>query len=480
MVEVPDGDPSVADRRHDRHEATEAAWDARHDAKVAPAAPFAFAEAAGWVLGPLAALNTFAPRAAERLRRSARRGSVPVIPTRMDVGPDGSAERVDSSNLVGLSPDEQVLVAHGALTTMGMTSDFAPLVLLCGHRSATTNNPFAAALDCGACAGKAGGPNARSLAELLNRSAVRSGLAEIGIRIPEHTWFVAGEHETTTDTVHVLDRHRVPAAHLERLARLEADLLVAGDRLAVERSAALPSGSRSGAATSGAAARRSGDWAEPVPEWGLVRNAAVVVGPRSLTTGRDLQRRVFLHSYDPVADVDGVALGTILTGPLVVGHWISSQYYFSSVDPVRHGAGTKPLHNLVGGIGVFEGPGGDLRVGLPLESVQFAGERVHEPMRLLAVVQAPRERLDTLIARNAAVAQLLDNGWVRLVAGSNGSDGWAERLRDGTWVPCDVGPGQSSDDADAAPSTADRPLAGSMAAGPAIDPAIRPTGTEAQ
>ena len=102
-------------------------------------------------------------------------------------------------------------------------------------------------------------------------------------------------------------------------------------------------------------------------------NAAVVVGPRSLTAGRDLQRRVFLHSYDPVEDRDGAALGAILTGPLVVGHWISTQYYFSSVDPVRHGAGTKPLHNVVGGIGVYEGPGGDLRVGLPLESVQFAG-----------------------------------------------------------------------------------------------------------
>jgi uncharacterized protein YbcC (UPF0753/DUF2309 family) len=154
---------------------------------------------------------------------------------------------------------------------------------------------------------------------------------------------------------------------------------------------------------------------------------------------------VFLHSYDPVEDRDGAALGAILTGPLVVGHWISTQYYFSSVDPVRHGAGTKPLHNVAAGIGVYEGPGGDLRAGLPLESVQFAGHRVHEPMRLLAVVQAPRDRLDDLIRRNAAVAQLLDNGWVRLVAGSDDSDGWAERQRDGRWVPCggpDVGDGQ--------------------------------------
>lgn len=458
VVEVADAEPGVTLRREDRHGATEAAWDARHDAKTAPAAPFAFAEAAGWVLGPLAALNTFAPRAAQRLRRSMSRRAEPPIPTRMDVGPE--AADMTAADSIGLLPDEQVLVAHGALTTMGMTSDFAPLVVFCGHRSATTNNPFAASLDCGACAGKAGGPNARALAELLNRPGVRAGLTASDIAIPDSTWFVAAEHETTTDTVHVLDRHRVPASHRERLARLEADLAVAGERLATERLAALPgAGGHAPAGSSDAVRRRSGDWAEPVPEWGLAGNAAVVVGPRSLTAGVDLQRRVFLHSYDPDADPDGVALGTILTGPLVVGHWISSQYYFSSVDPVRHGAGTKPLHNVVGGIGVLEGPGGDLRVGLPLESVQFAGERVHEPLRLLAVVQAPRDRLDLLIARNAAVARLLDNGWVRLVAGSNGVDGWSERLRDGTWEPC--GPG----------SDASAPPAGSMSGGTTGDAA---------
>lgn len=465
--EVPEVGPRQVHARHDRHEAEEAAWDARHDAKSAPAAPFAFAEAAGWVLGPLAALRTFSPRSGAALARRAQRGLVPDLPTRMDVGPDADVaagpEAADGSDgYDGFSPQEQVRVAHGALTTMGLTSGFAPLVVFCGHRSATTNNPFAAALDCGACAGKAGGPNARALTELLNRRAVRAGLVDAGIVIPDTTWFVAAEHETTTDTVHLLDRHRVPASHLARLDALEADLAEAGRRLAAERAASLPV--TGGAPASGDdVLRRSADWAEPLPEWGLVRNAAVVVGPRSLSAGRDLERRVFLHSYDAEADVDGAALGAILTGPLVVGHWISSQYYFSTVDPVRHGAGTKPLHNVVGGIGVHEGPGGDLRVGLPLESVQFGGERVHEPLRLLAVVHAPVERLDGLIARNAAVAQLLDNGWIRLVVG--GPDGWQERLRGGRWEPCDPPAATPTDDADVEVGRDDHRHDGGVAAG---------------
>ena len=453
VVEVADVPARAADARHDRYVATEAAWDARHDAKTGPAAPFAFAEAAGWVLGPLAALNTFAPGAAGRLRRRIARVAVPGIPTRIDVGDDAGhcaggadaeARSVEAGRTEvaaerhrhpGFTADEQISVAHGALTTMGLTSGFAPIVVLCGHRSVTTNNPFAAALDCGACAGKAGGPNARALAEVLNRDAVRTGLGHAGIEIPASTWFVAAEHDTTSDTVTILDTHRVPSTHRPDLTQLRLDLADAGALLADERLALLPGarpGSGSGASVT---ARRGADWAEPVPEWGLARNAAMVVGPRELTFGRDLQRRVFLHSYDTAADTGGAALGVILTGPLVVGHWISSQYYFSSVDPDRHGAGTKPLHNVVGGIGVHEGPGGDLRVGLPLESVQFAGARMHEPLRLLAVVQAPRERLDMLIHSNAAVAQLLDNGWIRLVAGSNGADGWAERLRSGAWSP---------------------------------------------
>ncbi len=55
----------------------------------------------------------------------------------------------------------------------------------------------------------------------------------------------------------------------------------------------------------------------------------------------------------------------IMTAPMVVTNWINLQYHASTVDPTRYGSGNTMLHNVVGGrIGVFEGNGGDLRIGM--------------------------------------------------------------------------------------------------------------------
>ena len=126
-------------------------------------------------------------------------------------------------------------------------------------------------------------------------------------------------------------------------------------------------------------AGRSLDWAQVYPEWGLAGNAAFVVAPREVTRGIDLQRRTFLHSYEADVDPDGSALETILTAPLVVAQWINCQYYFSTVAPEVFGAGTKTIHNVVGTAGVIAGHEGDLRLGLPWQSVATGQQLVHEP-----------------------------------------------------------------------------------------------------
>lgn len=384
-----------------------------------PVAMFPTAEAAGWLLGPRALLRTLrptAPRAAE----------TPALTVQVDRDGDGQD---------GFSAEERVLIAETALRTMGLTASFAPTVVFCGHGSTSTANPHAASLDCGACGGNRGGPNARALAVILNQPAVRAALVERGITIPPDTWFCAAEHDTTLDTVRLLDTHLAGPEQVGRLDALARDLDAAGAANAAERLNRLPGLGR-GRHGRAEARRRAGDWAQTRPEWGLARNAAFIVAPRALTRGVDLDGRAFLHSYDPQGDGDGTALETILTAPMVVAHWINAQYYFSSVDPQVFGAGDKTVHNPVAGIGVLTGGGGDLRVGLPWQSVGVGQHLHHVPLRLLTLVQAPRMRVDEVIARNPVLEELFGGGWVHLVAGDGPGD-WLRWTTHG-WTDPDV------------------------------------------
>ena len=176
---------------------------------------------------------------------------------------------------------------------------------------------------------------------------------------------------------------------------------------------------------------RSLDWAQVYPEWGLAGNAAFVVAPREVSRGIDLQRRVFLHSYDADVDTDGTALETILTAPLVVAQWINCQYYFSAVSPQVFGAGTKTIHNVVGTAGVIAGHTGDLQLGLPWQSVHDGRTLLHEPMRLLAVVQAPLARIEDIVDRNPILQRLFGNGWVALAARDEPDAPWQRWNRAG-------------------------------------------------
>lgn len=365
--------------------------------KLGAATAFSTADAGG--LAALAAMlfRTLTPSFA---RRSA---------ARLGRGRDQAALAPAPAN-TGMTLHERVECAKGLFTLTGLPSETATLVLLVGHRGSATNNPFAGSLDCGACGGHPGGSNARVLADILNCPLVRDELARSGIPIPAKTLFVAAEHDTTTDVVSILDKHMVTATHCTELGRLADDLAKAGASCRLERAKKLrckPNDLQT----------RAAHWGEVRPEWGLAGNAAFIVGPRSLTRHMSLEGRAFLHSYDWEKDPSGEALETILTAPLIVAQWINCQYFFSTLDNERLGAGDKITHNVLGGIGVVQGNGRDLRVGLPRQSLfDDVGLPYHLPQRLLAVVEAPLERIETIVDRHPMLADLFDNEWVHLVA----------------------------------------------------------------
>jgi len=311
---------------------------------------------------------------------------------------------------VGLTTEEKVEYAATAFDLMGWET-FSRLVVFTGHASETANNPYDSSLDCGACAGNPGGPNARVLAKICNDYEVRAALRGRGFEIPEDTVFLAGEHNTTTDEVELYDSD-VPETHATDLDQLRADLATARENAAAERAESMGADGSSGVSET---ERRATDWAETRPEWGLAGNAGFVVGPRELTSDVDLDGRAFLHSYDWSTDPDGEALEAILTGPMVVTQWINTQYYFSTVDNAVYGSGSKVTHNPVGNVGVYQGNGGDLMTGLPLQSLMAADDDpYHQPLRLSTVIHAPVDRVNGVLAEHPELADLLDNNWLSL------------------------------------------------------------------
>ncbi|MFV1495452.1 DUF2309 domain-containing protein [Phaeobacter sp. JH20_02] len=310
--------------------------------------------------------------------------------------------------------DHRVAMARTILSAMSLTGGFAPVVMLAGHGADVTNNPHASALHCGACGGHAGDVNARLLARLLNDRAVRGGLREAGISIPEDTVFLPALHHTTTDQVTLYEQD-LPAGAATRFARELANIRrwieAAGALARSERAVRLPR------ASAGAdILRRSSDWAELRPEWGLAGCRAFIAAPRQRTEGRALDGQSFLHSYDWRADEGFGVLELIMTAPVVVASWISLQYYGSSVAPALFGGGNKLLHNVAGGIGVLEGNGGALKPGLPWQSVHDGEAVQHDPLRLTVVIEAPRDAMTQILDRHPQVRARFDNGWLHLMA----------------------------------------------------------------
>ncbi len=399
-----------------------------------------FAHAERWGAGkrwPQAAFSSVEAIGAAHLGKLAR-WLRPANTARRSLDGDGLPPRYRAMCrpvLAGLALDARVDLCARVLHAMGLDRGLAPLVLLVGHGSQSANNAQAAALDCGACCGQSGEVNARVLARLLNEPDVQAGLRARAIAMPAGVAFVAALHNTTTDEIEGLDLDLLPAAARARWARLQPVLSQAGDQVRRERAATLGLDPRSPhAALLEHMRRRANDGAQTRPEWGLAGNAAFVMAPRARSLGAVLDRRVFLHDYDASNDADGSVLELLMTAPMVVAHWINWQYHASTCDPDRLGSGNKVLHNVVGGrIGVFEGNGGDLRIGLARQSLHDGTDWRHEPLRLTVVIDAPAAAIERVMARHPVVRQLLDNDWLHLWRFAD--DAGFERYSHGQWRP---------------------------------------------
>ncbi len=362
--------------------------------------PFSLVETLGIGSGLWMLLKSVSPRGAAVIRARLKSLINPSYGVRPDI--------------TSIPFEEQVTYGAGALQMLGMTENFAPLVVFCGHCSTTQNNAYTTALDCGACGGRNGAPNARILAAILNQAAVRDALQKQGISIPDATYFLAAEHNTTTDLVTVFSAD-APAELAPQIATLNKDLAAARQQNSLVRSATMGLNLTPEKAQK-EMVNRSQDWAQVRPEWGLARNASFIIGPRWLTKNSDLEGRSFLHAYDWQQDKDGIFLTKIMTAPMVVTQWINAQYFFSSWDNVAFGGGSKITRNIVGKMGIMQGNASDLMTGLALQSVYKTDlEAYHQPLRLTVVVVAPRALIDAIIPQHAILKKLFGNGWIHLI-----------------------------------------------------------------
>jgi hypothetical protein len=324
----------------------------------------------------------------------------------------------DESNadgqLLGFSYPEMADKIEGLLRNIGLTKNFAPLVVVVAHGSSSTNNPHFAAYDCGACSGKPGAPNARAFAWMANQRQLRDILRERGIDIPDHSFFVGALHNTSRDEITYFDQHLFADCPADALAAFQGAMEQALHKNALERCRwfeLAPQGHDYDDAHDHVIARATSIF-EPRPELNHSNNLYCVVGRRSLTSGLFLDRRSFLHSYDPSSDPEANLIVKILSAIIPVCGGINLEYLFSRIDNSIYGAGTKLPHNVIGLLGVANGVEGDLRTGLPSQMIE-----VHEPARLLIVIEQTTAILDKAFAKLApALLEWLDNDWVRLVA----------------------------------------------------------------
>ena len=313
---------------------------------------------------------------------------------------------------VGFTLQEMADRVQAVLISTGLDRDFAPIVYMIGHGSSSVNNTHYAGYDCGACSGRPGSVNARAFSVMGNHPKVREMLLERGIEIPAETQFLGGLHDTSRDEFSFYDTELLSSEnknlHEQNVPLFNKALSVnAKER---SRRFELTDTNSSAEKVHERVKTRTVSLFEPRPELNHATNALCIVGRRSLTDHVFLDRRAFMNSYDYKIDPDGKYLLGILNAAAPVCGGINLEYFFSRVDNHKLGAGTKLPHNVMGLIGVANGIEGDLRPGLPIQMVE-----VHDPIRLLLIVEQFPDVVLKTIQSNPATYEWFEKEWVHLV-----------------------------------------------------------------
>lgn len=322
-----------------------------------------------------------------------------------------SPQHVQDGLQIGYTIDEMTNRVEGLLKSTGLVTNFGPIVYMVGHGASSVNNTHYAGYDCGACSGRPGSVNARAISYMANHTEVRKQLAARGIVIPLETEFVGALHDTTRDEIVFYDELLLSPSNAQLHEKNKAVFGQALHLNAKERSRRFESidTHKEAAKVHEAVKLRSVSLFEPRPELNHATNTLCVVGRRSLTEHLFLDRRAFMNSYDYQIDPEGKYLLSILNAAAPVCGGINLEYYFSRVDNHKLGAGSKLPHNVMGLIGVSNGFEGDLRPGLPSQMIE-----VHDPLRLLIIVEhLPAVVLNT-IQQNPATFEWFDKRWVML------------------------------------------------------------------
>ncbi|MCY2985652.1 MAG: DUF2309 domain-containing protein [Planctomycetota bacterium] len=352
------------------------------------------------------------PRLTAKMHRTAINFVAPPAITRLRLERPEGVKPSSSDEGIGFTLSEMVNMTERSLRDIGLISNFARLVLILGHGSNCLNNPHESAYQCGACSGSPGGANARALAAMANDPRVRKQLASRGLVIPDETHFLGGLHNTATEAITFFELELMPTSHVRDIRNALKIFSQVAERNAHERCRRFESASLELTPIEALqhVENRAVDLAQTRPEYGNSTNAICFVGRRSRIRGLYLDRRSFQMSYDASQDTENsTILARILGAVIPVCEGINLLYTFSAIDSRGWGSGTKLPHNVTSLLGVMDGAASDLRPGLPWQGVD-----IHEPMRLLFIIESTPDALLRIMNENTMVGRICRNGWAQL------------------------------------------------------------------